>query len=303
MKLLLDKQTSKKSVNKNKFIPVSLGRNGEIMPTVDVYDTLNIYERYIKERNECERIRLVLSVNSVCTNALFNPITEVVKNEGSDKVECLNYFANGKKFNTSIGKGTDYIWKYLDIIRDTQLSRDSKLLKDDEEDDACGYDYHCGIDIFSNHILRNITTKAVRYTSKTKYEKNEDGEYIFNPRFFNTIRDYLRDSEGLAVNGALTNKWNPESGGYFVPSPSQLYDKTNDILTFNESIEKNMIESNGWFGFNNKSSMPSNYVNFDNFEEESLDIYSVINGKKTRTSSLICILTGHCFPLCQNITV
>ena len=63
------------------------------------------YEQYLEERGKCNKIRLTCQVNPICSNVLYNSVTEIVRNEGSDDVEVLNY-GNGtiEKGNMSVGK-------------------------------------------------------------------------------------------------------------------------------------------------------------------------------------------------------
>ena len=141
---------------------------------------------YNNERQNCNTIRLTVCVNPICSNVLFNNITEVVRNEGTDNVECLNFndnltFTNLKFKNDSSFKEEK---RALNSIRDTQLNNNSN-----------GFVYHCGIDIFNNHYLRSKTFKTV-----CPSEANVIGDDPINQPF-NTIADLMRSYEKKQIKG------------------------------------------------------------------------------------------------------
>ena len=90
-KIFLEKFGSKNSNNTTEGLNVSLKGNRRLLPTSDYSGVISAYDQYIKERNACNTIRLTCQVNTVCSNVLFNKITEVVKDEGSSAVTFLNY--------------------------------------------------------------------------------------------------------------------------------------------------------------------------------------------------------------------
>lgn len=282
--ILLNSSRNKKSVNENVSLNVSLNGNKLLLPEDAISDKLDMYETYLDERKNSNKFRLIVNVKPFCSNVLFNPITEIVKYEGSSSATCLNYIKKEKVGNkytgytedNSVGKSSEFAWSQYDAIRDTQLSNE-----------ACEFDYHCGIDIFNNHILRNKAFKAVNFNEENKDWKygnlgyDEDGHKIYGDSYnevkvtekgndpngnhkhnyviekdFNTIDDYMRDKNGYVIpeefptliSYGLSNIRIKHS----IVLPLHLYQKY-DIMTYKESIKENLFEENGWYGFKNKS--------------------------------------------------
>ena len=189
----------------------------------------------------------------------------------------------------------DFVWTPYKAIRDTQLSNKK-----------CGFEYYCGIDIFNNHIIRNKTYKSVSYSNLSttplhNYVKiygsgyslqninagrNIDYNYVI-PEFFNTIDDYMRDRKGVVVsknydviiknitdttgtNGNKNNKCAVKN----LFCPLHLYQNF-DVYTYEQSVENNLKEKNGWFGFYNKSN--TSFITFVGDGEYYYDINKVIN--------------------------
>ena len=89
--IFLKEFDSKKSVSSNSGLNVSLGGKRKLLPLTDASYVISAYEQYEKERKNCNTIRLTCQINPICTNVLFNRITEIVKYEGSSGVTVLNY--------------------------------------------------------------------------------------------------------------------------------------------------------------------------------------------------------------------
>lgn len=241
MNIFLEQNRSKKSVNTSSGINVELKGKRKLLPQDDIAKTINQHDQYMKERGECNIIRLTCQVNPICTNVLHNYVTEIVKNEGSPEVKFLNYntnitgdtFANVKYKEASIFSGDSRV---TEAVRDTQLTSNS-----------VGFKYHCGRDIFNNHLVRSNTFKTV-----CKMPNGDKSQY------FNTIRDKMRTADGDKVS---------EKIGY--PLEAGLPDNLkkigelhlyeyDDIYTYNDCVENRLLEKyNGWVGFENKSKMKS----------------------------------------------
>ena len=88
-KIYLNKNKSVNSVNEQNFVGVDLSTKSKLLPYNDVSDILNLNDLYIKERNNCRKYRLILTVNPICTNVLYNYRTEVVRKEGSSAVTFI----------------------------------------------------------------------------------------------------------------------------------------------------------------------------------------------------------------------
>ena len=90
-KILLEGFNSKKSVNTDEGLNVGLKGKRRLLPTNDVAEVISQFDQYQDERKACNTIRLTCQVNPICSNVLFNRISEIVKDEGSDKVSFINY--------------------------------------------------------------------------------------------------------------------------------------------------------------------------------------------------------------------
>ena len=84
-------------------------------------EDINQYEQYLREKSESDRYRLICNIRPYCSNALFNPFTEVVK------------LVNDKKYEIYTGNA---------VTRDTSGSSEANVT------------YMPGFDIFNNHLLR-----------------------------------------------------------------------------------------------------------------------------------------------------
>lgn len=187
---------------------------------------------------------------------MFNPITEIVRYEGSNNVELLNYLDE-----RSIElKNTDLLYKtpsilcssnlngnsgyenhHTNAIRDTQLSNTKN-----------GFIYHCGLDILNNHLIRSNTFKTI-----CRRDKNYDSNV------FNTIGDTMRDVSGNQVIETLYFPVSSSVEGHKKDVEAHIY-RYDDILQFDESISNRLIKKyDGWVGFYNRSKIKS-YSNFEN---------------------------------------
>lgn len=251
MKILLNKYKSKVSTNVNNSIHVDLIGKNRILPVDKMETAINEIELYNSERKNSNIIRLTCSVNPICTNVLFNNVTEIIKDEGTDNCMSLNY----NKLSVIVDNDDNLLFKdrsmfqhQYQAIRDTQLSNSSN-----------NFTYHCGLDIFNNHILRSNTFKTVCKLNSGTSET------------FNTIEDYMRDVNGKQVSGysdAYVGTQNPDISLH-------LY-LGEDILSFKDCVSERLIDKNGWLGF-------TNIGKFGTYNEENsqYDIYKVINSKKS----------------------
>lgn len=271
MKILLNKNKSKKSTNVNNSIPINLSGRNRILPVDKMETNINEIELYNKERKECNKVRLTCAINPLCSNVLFNNVTEIVLNEGSDFCISLNYkplddiekFINNekneaiKKLSLIFKKSTDFLSAY-DAVRDTQLSNDKN-----------GFNYFCGLDIFNNHILRSNTFKTVcKISENTKINKLTDDDIR---KKFNTIEDYMRD-----INGKIVSGYSDAYVGTKDPDIALHLYLADDILSFKDCVSERLIDKNGWLGFTNIGKFGT--YNADN---ELYDIYKAINNKKS----------------------
>ena len=263
MDILLNKQKSKVSNNMNSFVPIRLTSGAKLLPTDSLVTTINEVELYNQERQASNIVRLTCTINPICSNVLHNTITEIVKNEGSNECFCLNFTPLKLIYNEDDEEKLLYKKKTsfnnaFSGVRDTQLSNE-----------ANGFQYHCGTDIFNNHILRSLTFKTVcGYGGKGNSSKHDE---------FNTLEDTMRSIDGTNISGYkdYTEEDRKSKNGKHSIKKLHLYLKE-EVLSFEECVENRLIEENGWYGFINIGKFPA----IDDNNKEQLDIYKVINNRK-----------------------
>ena len=223
-----------------------------LLNDTDIKATVDISKQYVKERNACDDYRLILTIKPYCTNVLFNACTECVINEGSDdtnvvKGDDIIDARTMDKIRSQI-KGKNTLVNIYDMIRNTEYSKE-----------AIGFDYHPGLDIFNNHIIRNKSYRVVN-----DYSKASDRDK------FNTISDTMRSSDGNVLKRCCRMSIEDTT-----MKERHLYDK-DDIFPFytGEAINENLREQDGWFGFYNTSVIPAKSMG-----GKDMDISRVINSK------------------------
>lgn len=227
--ILLHERVNKKAVNENNSVDVALMTNNSLTPVMPINERISEMDIYNRERKACDKIRLTASVDVVCSNVLFNNVSECVIDEGSDNVFVVNFesFADADdKVKVINKKGYNYFLEH-GVVKDTHLSSSDRT------------EYHCGLDIFNNHTLRSLTFKSVGNPNNGVYESD-----------WNTIEDTFRNDEG---KGYKTTKFDT-NGDRIVVNERHIYKKT-DLLTFDGAIQSKLVECDGWFGFKNPSSI------------------------------------------------
>lgn len=237
-KLLLNQARNVDAGKSNTTMVVNLSGRKDIIVDDAFNDVINEYNVYLDERENCTKIRLSADVNLIATNIAFNSITEIVKDEGSNKCRCLNY--QPTTINSTVGKSSGYTWgnSITDAVMDTQITWDGK--------DDKNYTYLCGMDIFNNHILRSRSKCASYFNNGQQYGEN-----------FNTIDETL-----TSVYGFLTNKQ------YIINGTGIQYTKRytrENTYSFLDSINVNLKEDGGWLGFLNKPQMLVNGLSGENY--------------------------------------
>lgn len=227
----------------------------DILPHEHVESSVDEYALFLKEYKNSNKYRLIFSFNPICSNVLFNTITEIV-----DK--------NGNLINTMVLNSTNAeepLKKYLEY---TYRNKITGITKEDMINDTAyshseigGFEYHCGYDIFDNHILRSKEFVVVN-----KLGKSDDNKKTV----FNTLADYLRDGDG-GIKYEKDMKDATEQT-YF---EKHLY-TTDSVMSYHASINENLNEENGWLGFINKGNLqiPNVILN-----DKELTVNKVINNQ------------------------
>lgn len=254
-KIFLQSHLSKKSSNTSNGVNVQFKGRRKLLPTNDVSEIVSQYDQYLLERESCNKIRLTCQVNPICTNVLFNPITEIVRYEGSNNVELLNYLDGSTEL-----KNTDLLYKTPNILCSSNLNGNSgsekhhtNAIRDTQlSNTKNGFVYHCGLDILNNHLIRSNTFKTI-----CRRDKDSDSNV------FNTIGDTMRDVSGNQVIETLYFPVSSSVEGHKKDVEAHIY-RYDDILQFDESISNRLIKKyDGWVGFYNRSKIKS-YSNFEN---------------------------------------
>ena len=258
-KIFLQSHLSKKSSNTSNGVNVQFKGRRKLLPTNDVSEIVSQYDQYLLERESCNKIRLTCQVNPICTNVLFNPITEIVRYEGSNNVELLNYLEG--KGSTDL-KNTDLLYKTTDVLCSSNLNGNSSsgkhhtnAIRDTQlSNTKNGFIYHCGLDILNNHLIRSNTFKTI-----CRRDKNSNSD----SNVFNTIGDTMRDVSGNQVIETLYFPVSSSVEGHKKDVEAHIY-RYDDILQFDESISNRLIKKyDGWVGFYNRSKIKS-YSDFEN---------------------------------------
>lgn len=288
--IFLNSYDSKKSVNTSSSVSINLKGNRKLLPFNDVAEVISQYDQYLEERRNCNKIRLTCQVNTLCSNVLFNKITEIVKREGSNDVVNVNYgvgddteFSGVLYKNEEMGfwgsNGMTYQsedWKVKNALNNDRSKPISALTNDLKHNDDgrinpttewihptnsirdtqlsnLGFVYHCGLDFLNNHLVRSNTFRTVC----KMLDEGSNASYSA----FNTIADLMRDVTGhkICEKYYFPVKANVPDGAKFVAM--HLYDADN-IDTFEDAVKKKLIyKYDGWVGFENTSKIKS-YSNF-----------------------------------------
>ena len=251
--ILLGQNKGKREVNEDNFMNVELSSNAVVMPTDTITQTLDSYKEYLNEKDNSEVYRLIFTINPVCTNVLFNAVTEVVYKEGSN--DCKALAGNSASFSNTVENRGLYGYLYQckgwgDGTNPIGLGIRHAILDTAFSHPELGHlEYHCGADIFDNHMLRKRGFSVINKMSGAETER-------YN---FNTIKDHLRDADGKQVQETRP-----------IINNSQVSSKTidrhvyqvDDVKTFTESLAEGLVEENGWKGFINPVSLniPNVYI-------------------------------------------
>lgn len=226
-KILDNRRKSLSSVSVDGSIGVELTHSARPLPVTDLRATLDQYQVFMNERNACRKYRLILTINPFCSNVLFNTLTEIVKNEGDDRMEFVAGSTKAKRMTDVLGPNEPDRYQ---MIRNTEYSKES-----------LGYVYRPGFDFFNNHILRNKTFKVVNNLTDSSTIKKE---------VFNTLADYQRYANGEKVVTSIRESLDKVKDNV----ERHLYG-VDDVMSFSDSVNANLMEDNGWFGFVNSSTI------------------------------------------------
>lgn len=253
-RIRLNNTNSNNSVNTKEYVDLEINQHTKVFPFPSVVDDLSQRQVFEEERRNCNDYRLILTINPYCSNILFNVVSEIVQNEGSDEfdknskplvhiMDCLN----GESFKSS-ELGEDYTIKgkivdmtSYDMVRNTEYANGSEP-----------FVYHCGLDIFNNHIIRNNSFKLINPLPKKIIQEEKN--------VFNTIEDLMRDASGNHISLSKRTDIGDYDSKIQTLRNKHLYD-IDDIDSFKDCINNKLREENGWYGFYNTSSITTKQWN------------------------------------------
>ena len=268
---LQEKSLNRSLDNAEKSLNVDLSAKSKLIPYSMVASMLGLNDLYIEERDACENYRMIFTINPICTNVLYNAITEPVYREGSLSAVCLSYDEVFKEEGADGIKRTGDLFSSIfpdgtlnqsgDVIDQIFAVRDTELSHEKIGD----FKYHCGYDIFNNHLLRTDDFEHV------KMETNNENEDVFN-----TIFDFAIDYSGKTVTRVLG-----ESDGPLMVRPENARERVrmyqlDNIKTMNKAFFDELRTVDGWFGFYNKG-----YINIPNAElaGEEVSLNRILNNE------------------------
>ena len=273
-KFLQEKSLNRSLDNAEKSLNVDLSAKSKLIPYSTAASMLGLNDLYLEERDACENYRMIFTVNPVCTNVLYNAVTEPVYREGSYSAVNLvetTIQRSSKNFKDifpnqivpnelagTINQSGDSIDQIF-AVRDTEISHEK--LGD--------FKYHCGYDIFNNHLLRINDFEHVKI-------ENDN----FNEDVFNTIFDYAIDYEGKPVKRILTEITDPVG-----LSPTREYVRMyqlDTIKTMNAAFYDELRTVDGWFGFYNTGNINipnARILNTETGEEEDISVNKILNNE------------------------
>lgn len=217
-KIYLEKNRSTFSNNVENSIDVGFSTKTRFLSPADISKNVSMFEQYNEERNNCSRYRFIATINPICSNVLYNMKTEILYKEGSDECKVLN--DDGNSWPAS-GKNSTNI-DYEQAIKDTEYSHEE-----------CGdLTYHCGVNIFNNHLLR-------------KNEFIHVNPIKNNSSVFNTISDYMRNKDGDEIKENISVLWDQRN-----VQKIHIYNADN-ILSMKNAFLSRCKEKDGWWGFYN----------------------------------------------------
>lgn len=237
-RIRLGNTESVNSLNTDNFVGVNINHTTKPYLFTSEMGVVDQYEVYEKERDRCKKYRLITTIRPYCTNILFNPVTEIVKYNGSENVKRV------------------YDWKKEDLkayreqlFGDYNPDRKHMIRNTEYSSEQYGYEYLVGYDIFNNHLLRNKSFKLV--IPPTDPDKKVNNETIRT--VFNTLRDVMRKYDGENVDKNYKTRLSVSEYST-EPVVKHLYDY-DDIMDLSDAINTYLTEENGWFGFTNKTTV------------------------------------------------
>ena len=244
-------------------VDLNLRQTAKTLPFPNVSTTLSQRSVYEEERQAGNNFRLILTIVPYCSNVLFNPLTEIIKDEGSDNAKVITDVTNMDNAPVKIDNKID---STIGVDKPTRTHMICNT--EDSSEMHGGYEYHPGYDFFDNHLLRNLSFKLVNPFNGNVKDAKE---------VFNTLGDYARDRNGevkkynrrISINSINTKQgFNKDKHLYLI----------DDVMKIEDSINNNLYDENGWWGFTNNTTIDTKKLN--NRRWDTMDIGKALNNHK-----------------------
>ena len=138
-KILLNKNTGVFSTNVESSLNIDLSTKNRLLSGENTLKEFSLYKQYNKERDNCDKFRLLLAINPICSNILYNAKTEIVINEGSSAMTVICDCSGGSQYKNDREVEVDgeevkikgvapsatnsiSLISYMDAIRNTEYS-------------------------------------------------------------------------------------------------------------------------------------------------------------------------------------
>ena len=89
-KILLNKAKGKLMNDSNTIIKSTIDSDSRLLPIGECERVIDEYKQYLKEKKASNKYRLSFSINPICSNILFNNVSEIIYKEGSNDCVVFN---------------------------------------------------------------------------------------------------------------------------------------------------------------------------------------------------------------------
>jgi len=201
--ILLGSAQSKESVVEDNFLNIELKGDNSLIEETDIQTMLDLNEQYIKERENCTKYRLTITINPICTNVLCNPTSTIIQRGTTNDILITNRVVEDG-FGLPKSEMTKFIYNPVGAIGNNNV------------------DYYMGYDIFDNVYFRTNSIRRGRYmddTVETVMGQNVTRvEYAYMRDNINgydqAIRENMVESDGWiqCINPSRIMIWEVKSG-------------------------------------------------------------------------------------------
>lgn len=233
MQILLNQNKNKTSTPLNSKLSLNFEQSYNVVNDFDIQETINLYELYKEEKDKCTSYRLIVTINPICSNVLYNPLSILLNNDENNGIRVLD-----NSFVSSVSQD-----KYTDCLYQPSKS------------DYKDYTFFNGVNIFDNYLFRSDLFKQAE---KLDYYNN--GQHVYG------MDDIVSYPSTILNNLTEYNGW----VGFKNPSKIVVTD-SNDNLTKNAFLRNkdvcdtiHLYPTPDLFSFNQKLRRKSSFIRLEN---------------------------------------